>query len=171
MGKATTGLKAGAIAGSVYGIIYGIFSYLALIVFKSTVMAALQKEAATFASLTGTTISAQSLYNSALVLSFILGVVAGIVLGLILGAIFGAVYDKIPGKSGPVRGMIFGLILWIILNVLLDYGDIATYGMNYYLFIIGGGFVAALVYGYLAGALFMRWDTPPPQMEELQTFP
>lgn len=172
MGKATTGLKAGIVAGLVYGVIDGVISYMALIFFKNTVMAALQKEAATLNAIPGISTSAQALYNTAMTTAFAFSIVGGIIGGLILGAIFGAVSSKIPGRSAPVKGMVFGFILWIILDVVLDYGDISTYSMNYYLFIIGGGIIAALVYGYIIGVLFGKWDVPPPApVEELQSFP
>lgn len=171
MSNATTGLKAGVVAGLVYGIIDGIFALLALIIFKSTVMATLEKAAASASSITGVTISAQTLYNIALIESIVVAIVAGIIGGLILGAIFGAVYNRIPGKSPPVRGIVFGFILWILLNVLLGIANIGTYGLTYYLFGIGGGLIAALIYGYIAGMLFGKWNRPIPKQEELQTFP
>lgn len=172
MSNATTGLKAGVVAGLLYGIIDGIFAYLGLTIFKSVVMAALQKEAATESALLHVTITAQTLYNGAVAVSLVVAIVVGIIGGLILGAIFGALYNKIPGKSGPVKGLVFGFILWILLNVLFGLPNIGTYNLTYYLFGIGGGIIAALVYGYLIGTLFGKWTVvPQKQEEELQTFP
>ncbi len=68
MSNATTGLKAGVVAGIVYGILDGVFAFLALMVFKSIVMAELQKEASSLGSIGGIKISAQTLYCTQLAL-------------------------------------------------------------------------------------------------------
>ncbi len=81
-------------------------------------------------------------------------------------------FTKIPGKSTAVKGLVFGFILWILLNVLFGIPNIGTYCLTYYLFGISGGIIAALVFGYLIGTLFGKWNfSPIKQEEELQTFP
>ena len=158
MGKTGDGVKAGAIAGIVYGIISTIFAIVSLSVFKSQIMSTLNSYLSGISNAGSLGITAQSIYNLEFVLVPVVDIIAGIIVGLILGIIFAAVYHKLPGSSGAVKGIIFGIILWIILGLLLNIGNLHEYGASYFGLSVGGALVAALIYGYVMGILFAKWQ-------------
>lgn len=171
MGKGANGVKAGAIAGILYGAVSAVFSYLALVIFKTQIIATLDKYISGNSILSSAGITAQSLYNSELSVGPIGSVVGGIIIGLILGAIFAYAYARLPGKSAGIKGLSFGIILWLIFNVLIGLASVSEYGMNYYLFSIGGGVIGVLLYGFVLGRLFAHYQEQDAPVMDDQGFP
>ncbi len=152
MGNGKTGAKAGLIAGLLYGIISGVGSYALLIVYKAQVMKSLSASITSAEKSIGLT--ATSLYSIQLNTAIIGGIIGGLIIGLILGHI----YKKLPGKSDILKGVSFGIILWIIFNVGIGALNIKTLGITYYISSVGIGIIGVIVYGYLLGYFFGKWN-------------
>jgi len=155
MGNTGNGAKAGLVAGIAYGVILAIISYITLQSIKSTVIAEIATKLPANTSLT-----AEQVFNIAEVVAPVFVIIAGIIGGLILGAIYGKLLERIPGGSAVMKGIVFGLILWLIASVLGGLGDLSSYGLEYYLTNVGTGFVGALVFGYLLGYFYGRFNRP-----------
>ncbi len=172
MGKIANGAKAGALAGIIYGIISAIFTIVSLILLKTEIINALNHYISSTPLLSGTKITAEQIYNAEFTLGPVAGVIGGIILGLILGLIFAYVYNRLPGSSGKVKGIVFGLIMWIILGALLGLASMSEYGTSYYLISdIVGAFIAAIVYGYLMGILFSRFEAAEAPVQSEPAYP
>ncbi len=168
MGNGGIGAKAGLIAGVIYGIISGIGSYALLIVYKTQVMKSLSTLITSADKSIGLT--AASLYSTELKTAIIGGIFGGLIIGLILGFIFGHIYKKLPGKSNILKGLSFGIILWLIFNVGIGLLNLKTFGITYYISSVGIGIIGVIVYGYLLGYFFGKWnkDTAEPVDENIQ---
>ncbi len=159
MGRASTGAKSGLVAGLIWGIISAVFTVIALIAVKQEIINALN----TYLSGNTLGLTADSVYNVLLITAPVIDVITGLIGGLILGAIYGWGVNRIPGKNDKIKGMVFGIILWLIFSVALNLGSITEYGLAYYLFTITGGFIGAIVYGYILGTFFGKWWKEPGQ--------
>ncbi len=158
MGKTSNGAKAGVVSGLTYGIIAAIFTFLWFNLFKTQVMDAFAKVISSSATLTGQGMTAQSLYNYEMILEPVLAIIEGLIIGLIMGIIFAYVYQKLPGSKITTKGLIFGIILWVILGVLLGISNLREFGTSYYSLYIVGALIGSIVYGYLLGMLFSRFE-------------
>jgi hypothetical protein len=167
MGKVGTGAKAGSVAGLAYGILDAIFALITLTIFKSDIMKALSKEI----TASNIPITAAKLYSFTLDSAVIGGIIGGLIIGIILGIIFAYVHNKIPSKNIVIKGEIFGVILWIIFSVLLGALDIGIYGTTYYLTAIAFDIIPLLVFGFVLGTLYNKWDVKDQPMtdEEFNT--
>lgn len=172
MSKLGNGAKAGAVAGVFYAIVGSVFSIVGLIVLKSEVLDNLSDYASTLSNLTGTQITGQSLYDSEFYGGPIGALLESVILGLILGLIFAYIYHRLPGKGGRPKGIVFGVILWLILGVGIGSLSIGAYGISYYLVsYVVGGLAGALVFGFLLGTLFDKWEEGEKQIEEEPPYP
>ncbi|MCP8316593.1 MAG: hypothetical protein H3Z52_02925 [archaeon] len=149
MGKVVTGIKAGVVSGAIYGIILAPFVYLELILFKEEFMSMI------IASLPPG-MTAEQVFNFALIFGIFFAFIVGIILGLIFGIIYGWAYEKIPGRKSIIKGIVFGLILWLILSVLLGLGNL-QYGVTYYLYGLGVGLIEYLIFGVFLGFFYNRF--------------
>ena len=156
MGNGGIGAKAGLIAGPLYGIISGIGSYALLIVYKAQEMKYLAASITSAEKSLG--ITAATLYSIQLETAIIGGIIGGLIIGLILGFIFGHIYKKLPGRSDILKGVSFGIILWLIFNVGIGSFNIKALGITYYISSVGIGIIGVIVYGYLLGYFFGKWN-------------
>ncbi len=154
MANLTKGLKSGTIAGLAYGVVNAILAYIILIELRSSIIAALNKYLSQHSNLIS--ISAQNLYDLALITTPVAEVIVGIILGLIFGALFGIMYNKIPFSSPVGKGLLFSFFIWLILNVGIEAANIGTYGFTYYIVSAGLSLIGAVVYGLLLGYLYGR---------------
>ncbi len=79
-------------------------------------------------------------------------------LGLILGIIFAYVYNKIPDKNAIIKGEIFGAILWLIFSVVVGLYNAMIFGLTYYMVSVALGIIPLIVFGYLLGVLYNKWN-------------
>ena len=154
LGSATNGAKAGLVAGVPYGIIEAIIAYLALISMKQTIISTIAGKLPA-----STTLTANQVFDIALLVTPVIVVIGGVIGGLILGAIYGWLFEKIPGGKALNKGMIFGIILWFLLSVLLGIGNLQD-GVGYYLAQLGSGLFTALLFGLLLGYFYGRFSAP-----------
>jgi hypothetical protein len=52
----------------------------------------------------------------------------------------------------------FGMILWIIFGVLIGLNDLRISGTTYYLTSIVFGIIPLLVFGFILGVLYNKWE-------------
>jgi vacuolar-type H+-ATPase subunit I/STV1 len=151
LGNAITGAKAGVIAGIVYGVVLALLTYVTLSSMREEIITLVASSL-----LPDFPITAEQIYELALILGSGVVVVFGIVGGTVLGGVFGWAYEKIPGRTALVKGIIFGIIFWIIFSVLIGLGNL-QYGTQYYLVNVSEGLVTSLIYGALVGYLYRRF--------------
>lgn len=164
MGKISNGIKAGALGGLVFGIISAIFIVLALVVFREQVLSALQNYMTTHPIYAQNGYTAQKLYNAFMVSEPVFYSIIAIILGLILGIVFASVHERLPGKNPFLKGLIFGIILWLIIGLFLNRGNLYQYGTSYFGITVTGFLVGSLVYSYLLGYLFNRFENSSKMM-------
>jgi vacuolar-type H+-ATPase subunit I/STV1 len=155
MGSAVTGLKAGLVGGVAYGAIAAILSYVSVLSLKSTIMSSIQNSLPA-----NSPITANQVYQIALVIAPVAAVIVGILGGLLLGAIYGWVVERIPGGSFVIKGLFFGLVLWFIFSVLVGAANL-EYGLLDYLSGLATGIVPAVVFGAILGYLYSRFLPKP----------
>jgi hypothetical protein len=155
MGSAVTGLKAGVVAGVIYGVIAAILSYISILSLKDTVISSIQNSLPANSSIT-----AEQVYQIAVMVAPVVAVIGGIIIGLLLGAIYGWAVERIPGGSFVIKGLFFGLVFWLIFSVLLGAGNL-QYGLVDYLSGLATGIVPALVFGTILGYLYGRFLPKP----------
>lgn len=165
MSKVGSGAKAGIVAGIVYGIISSVFVIIALLAYKNqiidTINSTLQSQNI------AVTITAEQAFNIALYSIPAIEIIAGIIVGLILGIIFAYVEKSLPGSNARVKGIVFGVILWLLLGLLLNLGNLKEYGATYFALSAGGSLIASVIYGFIMGSLFQRWEiTEKPPVRE-----
>ncbi len=170
MGKGADGAKAGILGGLVYAVVTAIFSYIALVTFKTQVMNVLQNEINSNSALSSTGVTAQQLYNLTLSFEVVIVVIVGIIVGLILGLIFAYVYGKLPGTKGAMKGLSFGVILFVI-SILITLSRSSTYGASYLEINAAGALIGALAAGYVMGMLFERFEESNKPLGEEPPYP
>ena len=145
MGRIGTGAKAGVVSGIVYGAISSITTYITALSIKEEIISAIRESLPH-----NLPITAEQLFEFALILLPILAILFGLVTGIILGAIYGWGYEKIPGGNSVYKGLVIGVIFWIISFVLVGLGNL-QYGTAYVIVSLAWSLVIALVFGALLG--------------------
>lgn len=156
MSKVGNGAKAGVVAGIVYGIIASVFVITALLLYKTqildTINTVLQSRNLP------TQVTAEEVFNIALYALPAVEIIAGIIVGLILGIVFAYVEKSLPGSSAKTKGIILGIILWVFLGILLNLSNLREYGATYFGLSAGGSLIGSIVYGFILGALYEKWQ-------------
>ena len=164
MGRASTGAKSGLVAGLVWGIISALVTAVALIALKQYIINALNSYISGNSAAQQLGLTANELYNTVLIIGPVSDIIVGLIGGMILGAIYGWGVNKIPGENYKIKGVVFGIILWII-GAAFSALSAGEYGVLYTVFNLAGGFVGAIVYGYLLGTFYEKWSREPIQPE------
>ncbi len=154
MGSVSGGIKSGVIAGIAYGVIVAIIGVIAIMSLKAEILSSIGTYLSKYPTLK---VTAEEIYNLAVVITPIAGIVEGIIGGLIFGAIFGVVEHRLPGSTPKIKGIIFGIFLWIVFSLLFGLLNLAEYGFEYYGLSAAGGLIAAVVYGFVLGVLYGRF--------------
>ncbi len=151
MGRIGTGAKAGLVSGVVYGAISSITTYIMVLFAKEEIISAIRESLPQDFPIT-----AEQLFEFALIFSPIFVVIVGVVAGVILGVIYAWGYEKVPGGNSIFKGLVFGIILWVIIDVLLRLGNI-QYGTTYFALSLAWSLVIALIFGALLGIFYDKF--------------
>ena len=57
-----------------------------------------------------------------------------------------------------IKKEIFSLVIWLIFDVIIDALYIGTFGLSYYMTSVGLGIISLLIFGYLLGKLYTRFE-------------
>ncbi|GEM_PF-1718348 len=169
MGKYGNGAKGGLLGGFAYGIISAIVTDATLVLYKSNVLSLLKTEIGSLPS-NPLNLTPEGMFSMMLVVAPIVLIISGLIVGVILGLIFAAVHNSLPSKDYRIKGVIFGIIIWVILDLLLGLYN-RGYGAGVYYITLAVEFGASLLYGYILGRLFNRWETRDKAVLEEPPYP
>jgi len=151
LGRIVTGAKAGVVSGVVYGIISSITTYIMVVSTKEEIISTIRESIPPDFSIT-----AEQLFEFALILVPILMILFGLVIGVILGVVYGWGYEKIPGSNSVYKGLVIGVIFWAIFFVLLGLGNL-QYATIYVMVNLAWNLVISLVFGVLLGVFYDKF--------------
>ena len=151
MGRLGTGAKAGLVSGVVYGAMSAVFAYISSPMIKEQMMVVIEETL-----LPDSLVTAEQIYEFALIFGAVFAVIVGVVAGVILGAVYGWGYEKVPGGNSIYKGLVLGIILWIIIDVLLGIGNV-QYDITYFVLSLAWSLIIALVFGALLGVFYDKF--------------
>jgi len=151
LGRLGTGAKAGLVSGVVYGAMSAVFAYISSPMIKEQMMVVIEETL-----LPDSLVTAEQIYEFALIFGAVFAVIVGVVAGVILGAVYGWGYEKVPGGNSIYKGLVLGIILWIIIDVLLGIGNV-QYDITYFVLSLAWSLVIALVFGALLGVFYDKF--------------